>query len=77
MEPGYDVFVSYTWADRAAVQSLAQELRDHGLRVFVDDPEIEDFTRITTTITHTWLHPRHCWPTTRPPIPLGGRASGS
>ena len=53
MEPGYDVFVSYTWADRAAVEPLAQALRDHRLRVFVDDPEIEDFTRITTTITQS------------------------
>jgi TIR domain-containing protein/tetratricopeptide repeat protein len=50
VEPGYDVFVSYPWADREAVQALAQALREHGLRVFVDDPEIEDFTRITTTI---------------------------
>ena len=48
---GYDVFVSYPWEDRAAVLPLAQALRDHGLRVFVDDPETEDFTRITTTIT--------------------------
>jgi TIR domain len=51
VEPGYDVFVSYPWADRQAIQPLAQALRDHGLRVFVDNPEIEDFTRITTTIT--------------------------
>src|SRR5512132_3947797 len=53
VEPSYDVFVSYPWADRAAVPPLAQALRDHGLRVFVDNPEIEDFTRITTTITHS------------------------
>jgi hypothetical protein len=52
VDPGYDVFISYSWADRQAVQPLAQALRDHGLRVFVDDPEIEDFARITTTITH-------------------------
>jgi tetratricopeptide (TPR) repeat protein len=51
VEPTYDVFVSYPWADRDAVPSLAQALREQGLRVFVDDPEIEDFTRITTTIT--------------------------
>jgi tetratricopeptide (TPR) repeat protein len=47
----YDVFVSYAWADRHSVTRLAQALRDHGLRVFVDDPEVEDFARITTTIT--------------------------
>jgi tetratricopeptide (TPR) repeat protein len=50
VEPRYDVFVSYAWVDRDVVQPLAQALRDHGLRVFVDAPEIEDFTRITTTI---------------------------
>jgi hypothetical protein len=53
VEPGYDVFVSYTWADRDAVQPLAQALRDQGLRVFVDDPEIDDFARITATITNS------------------------
>jgi hypothetical protein len=53
VEPGYDVFVGYPWADRRAVQPLAQALREQGLRVFVDDPEIEDFTRITTTITQS------------------------
>jgi tetratricopeptide (TPR) repeat protein len=53
VEPGFDVFVSYSWADRAAVEPLAQALREHGLRVFVDDPEIEDFSRITTTITQS------------------------
>ena len=51
MEPSYDVFVSYAWADRDAVQPLAQALHDHGLPVFVDDPEIDDFARITATIT--------------------------
>ena len=52
MDRGYDVFVSYSWADRAAVQPLAQALRERGLRVFVDDPE-SDFQRITTTITQS------------------------
>jgi tetratricopeptide (TPR) repeat protein len=51
MAATYDVFLSYTWADRDAVERLAQALRDHGLAVFVDDPEIDDFARITTTIT--------------------------
>jgi hypothetical protein len=53
VDPGYDVFVSYPWADRDAVQPLAQALREHGLRVFVDDREIDDFERITTRITNS------------------------
>jgi tetratricopeptide (TPR) repeat protein len=53
VESRYDVFVSYPWADRAAVEPLAQALRDYGLRVFVDDPEIDDFDRITTRITQS------------------------
>ena len=52
VEQGYDVFVSYSWADRAAVEALVQALRDSGLRAFLDDSEIDDFKRITTTITH-------------------------
>jgi hypothetical protein len=47
----YDVFVSYPSADREPVQQLAQALRNHGLEVFVDNPEIDDFSRITTAIT--------------------------
>jgi TIR domain len=46
----YDVFVSYTWVDRKGVEPLAQALRDRGLRIFIDDPEIDDFARITTSI---------------------------
>jgi hypothetical protein len=53
VEPSYDVFVSYPWTDREAIQPLAQALRDRGLQVFVDDPEIDDFERITTRITHS------------------------
>ena len=53
MDPGYDVFLSYPWTARETVQPLADALREHGLRVFVDDPEIETFDRITTTITHS------------------------
>jgi TIR domain-containing protein len=53
VDPGYDVFVSYPWTDREAVLPLAQALGDHGLRVFVDNPEIDDFARITTTITRS------------------------
>jgi hypothetical protein len=46
----YDVFVSCTWVDRKGVEPLAQALRDRGLRIFIDDPEIDDFARITTSI---------------------------
>jgi tetratricopeptide (TPR) repeat protein len=53
VELAYDVFISYPWADRDHVQLLAQVLRDHGLRVFVDDPEIDDFERITLAITQS------------------------
>jgi tetratricopeptide (TPR) repeat protein len=53
VQPAYDVFLSYAWADRAAIRPLAQALREHGLRVFVDDPEIEDFDRITSRITQS------------------------
>jgi hypothetical protein len=49
--PSYDVFVSYSWADREGVQPLVRALRERGLRIFLDDQEIEDFARITTTIT--------------------------
>jgi tetratricopeptide (TPR) repeat protein len=51
VEPAYDVFISYPWADRDAIEPLAQALRDHGLQVFVDDPEIDDFERITLAVT--------------------------
>jgi hypothetical protein len=51
VQSGYDVFISYSWADHDAVQPLAQALRNHGLRVFIDDSETDDFVGITTTIT--------------------------
>jgi len=55
MDAGYDVFVSHTWSDKdlAAVRPLAQALREQGLRVFLDEQELHDFDRITTTITHS------------------------
>lgn len=51
MDETYDLFVSYAWADRARVGPLVAALRDCELRVFVDDSAIDDFERITTTIT--------------------------
>jgi hypothetical protein len=35
-EPGYDLFLSYNPADRSIVESIAQRLRDAGLRPFLD-----------------------------------------
>ena len=32
----FDVFLSYHWRDHAAVEALAQRLRDAGLNVFLD-----------------------------------------
>jgi TIR domain len=32
----YDLFVSYHWRDRELVEAVARELRDHGLKVFLD-----------------------------------------
>jgi hypothetical protein len=56
VEKTYDVFVSYPWTDRKPVEQLAQALRDHGLAVLVDNPEIDDFAHITTAITHGLAH---------------------
>jgi Tetratricopeptide repeat/TIR domain len=51
VEPDHDVFVSYPRTDRATIERLARALREGGLRVFVDDSQIDEFQRITTTIT--------------------------
>jgi hypothetical protein len=77
VEPNYDVFISYSWADRAAVEPLAQALRDQGLRMFVDDPEIEDFTRITATITDSLAASQVLLAYYSVPIRPGGPANGS
>jgi WD40 repeat protein len=34
--PTYDVFLSYDWRDRGAVEQVAQALRDRGLKPFLD-----------------------------------------
>jgi tetratricopeptide (TPR) repeat protein len=46
MEPEYDVFVSYAHNDREPVCELAAALRAEGLRVFIDDTEVEPFASI-------------------------------
>jgi TIR domain len=32
----YDLFVSYHWRDREAVEMVARDLRDRGLKIFLD-----------------------------------------
>ncbi|MGP4017589.1 TIR domain-containing protein [Saccharopolyspora sp. 5N708] len=43
----YDIFLSFSGTDRVAARELAGELRALGLRVFLDEDEIEAFTGIT------------------------------
>ncbi|WP_246258367.1 tetratricopeptide repeat protein [Amycolatopsis anabasis] len=52
MEPIYDVFLSFSGADREPGRELATELRALGLRVFLDEDGIEPFTGITDGIEH-------------------------
>ncbi|WP_229700063.1 tetratricopeptide repeat protein [Streptomyces kronopolitis] len=47
----WDVFLSYARADRHRAGVLAASLQSRGLRVFVDDAAIEDFSSITSSIT--------------------------
>ena len=36
----FDVFISYNWRDKAAVRWIAQQLRDRGLRPWLDEREL-------------------------------------
>jgi GTPase SAR1 family protein len=36
----FDVFISYNWEDKAAVRSIARQLRDRGLRPWLDEREL-------------------------------------
>jgi nucleotide-binding universal stress UspA family protein len=36
----YDVFLSYNWRDRDAVRSIARQLRDRGLRPWMDERQL-------------------------------------
>lgn len=45
--PRYDVFLSFTWADRAQVMEIEAALRKVGLRVFRDSECIDEFEGIT------------------------------
>jgi GTPase SAR1 family protein len=36
----FDVFISYNWEDKAAVRKIAQQLRDRGLRPWLDEREL-------------------------------------
>ncbi|MEU1276793.1 TIR domain-containing protein [Streptomyces sp. NPDC005805] len=49
--PEWDVFVSYSRSDAARIGVLVPALEAAGLRVFVDDTAVDDFSSITATIT--------------------------
>ncbi|HEY4456495.1 MAG TPA: toll/interleukin-1 receptor domain-containing protein, partial [Pseudonocardiaceae bacterium] len=50
LAPRYDVFLSVCGPDRTAGRLVAKELRALGLRVFLDEDEIEPFTGISESI---------------------------
>jgi len=50
VEPIYDVFLSFSGADRQPGRDLAAELRALGLQVFLDEDGIEPFASITDSI---------------------------
>ncbi|KUL25480.1 tetratricopeptide repeat protein [Streptomyces regalis] len=52
----WDVFVSYSRSATGHAETVVAALRSQGLRVFVDDTAVEDFTSITTTITRALAH---------------------
>jgi TIR domain len=47
----WDVFLSYSRAEARKARALASALQGRGLRVFVDDSAVDDFTSITAAIT--------------------------
>jgi tetratricopeptide (TPR) repeat protein len=47
---GYDLFMSYAHADQDRVRAIVAAFIRQGLRVFLDDTEIDDFASITRTI---------------------------
>ncbi|MBU4262873.1 MAG: toll/interleukin-1 receptor domain-containing protein [Proteobacteria bacterium] len=49
--PPYDLFISYRRLDAQHVRPLADRLRGLGLKVWIDESEIEDFAAVTATIT--------------------------
>ena len=73
----FDVFVSYAHADRERGSGLRDALVSRGLRVWLDDGEIETFESITAAIESGLARCRCCWRTTRWRIRSGGRVSGS
>ena len=46
----YDLFLSYAGTDRAEVRELARDLERAGLRVFLDETDVELFEPITDAI---------------------------
>ncbi|MFE2295024.1 TIR domain-containing protein [Streptomyces sp. NPDC059452] len=55
-QPEWDVFLSYSRSDAEKTGVLVSALRDQGLRVFVDDTAVDDFTSITATIIRGLAH---------------------
>jgi hypothetical protein len=50
-EATWDIFVSYSSSDARTIGVLVPALQAAGLRVFVDNTAVDDFTSITATIT--------------------------
>jgi tetratricopeptide (TPR) repeat protein len=46
----HDIFLSYSWRNLALAVALATELEQHGLRVFRDEPGLDDFDEIAPEI---------------------------
>jgi hypothetical protein len=46
----YDLFISYHRADKEKVMSIYRALRDEGLRVWIDETDVSDYTSITKSI---------------------------
>lgn len=46
----YDLFISYHRADKEKVMPIYRALRDEGLRVWIDETDVSDYTSITRSI---------------------------
>ena len=46
MPAAHDLFLSYPWADKPAVEPLLTALHARGVRVWQDAREVEDLTSI-------------------------------
>jgi hypothetical protein len=50
MDPLYDVFISYAHKDKEPVCALVAALQSEGLRVFIDESEVENFNSIQSRV---------------------------